>query len=668
MATSPAIKIGKKQQDSLLSFARKILEYHVTNSKELHDKMDVIDRAYARYKESEDSSRFPNGVDARAGSVSCDVFDSSDRVTPPIVVSQVDSYVGYLADVFLSGSPLFPVVSSPATRKTAEQLEVLMDDHAMIGGYARQLLMFFRDACKYNYGAVEVYWDQISQFSSVADYTNGGDRKLSKSEKFYNSVKRLDPRNVILDPSVLPGDVSQHGDFAGYIEEISMTRLKRELIMLAGQEKAFNIKAALETGRVNTVAESGVSFTPQPVISDYVTSEGYKNRRGVDWDAWVEGTSGTRKNPSYGAKYEKLVLYARIIPSDHGIVAPQPNTPQIWRLVVINNSVLVSAHRIISAYDFLPVLIGQPIEDGFAAQTQSIAEGEIPFQEAAEKLYNIRFSAARRAVSDRALYNSNFIKSSDINSKAAAPKIPVNISPLSPIALSALYHQIPFDMRGTESALQDAAQIVQFSKELHGLNNARTGQFQKGNKSVQEWNDVMGGSDNRLRLPALALEIQVFSPMKSIMVLNIFQYGENAAIVSQKTGDVVNVNIAELRRAALSFRMADGYTPKSKLASTDAITQGLTMIGNSQVLQQAYGPMLPAMFAHLMQLMGVRGLEEYDPNNQPQEPIAPDPMAALQQNLLQPPGAPIDPAMADPAMVEQMAMMQQQQLPPGSLP
>lgn len=634
MATSPALKLSKKSQDSLLSFAKKILEYHVSNSTELHTKMDVIDEAYARYTRSQ-KSPMPDGIDSRAGDTSCDVFATDDKVTPPIVVSQVDSYVGYLADVFLSGYPMFPVVSTPATRKTAEQLEVLMDDHAMLGGYARQLLMFFRDACKYNYGALEVSWEQLEQFSQVADFANPGNRKLSKSEKYYNSVKRLNPRNVILDYSVLPGDVSRDGDYAGYIEEVSMTRLKRELMKLANQERAFNITEAMKTGRAVSVTDNSATFTPNPTISEYIAGDSYKNKNGVDWDAWVEGGKQGRKNPSYGAKYEKCVLYARIIPSDHGIVAPQPNTPQIWRLVVINNSVLVSAHRVISAYDHLPILIGQPIEDGFAAQTQSIAEGEIPFQEAAAKLYNIRFAAARRAVSDRALYNSNYIKPTDINSKAAAPKIPVNISPLSPIALSQLYHQIPFDMRGTESTLQDAAQIVAFSKELHGLNNARTGQFQKGNKSVQEWNDVMGGSDNRLRLPALALEIQVFSPMKSIMVLNIFQYGENAAVVSQKTGEVVNVDIAQLRTAALSFRIADGYTPKSKLASTEAIAQGMTMVGNSQVLQQAYGAMLPGMFAHLMSLMGVRGLEEYDPRNAQQ--LEGQPAENLEQNLLQTP-------------------------------
>lgn len=653
MATAaPLLKISKESQTSLKSFMGKIIEYHISNKTEIVNKMDHIDRSYARYKETEASINTDGGIDVRAASTTCDVFDTKDSVVPPIVVSQVDAYVAYLADVFLSGTPMFPVVSTPGTRKMAEQLEVLMDDHAAIGGWAREFLMFFRDSVKYNYGALEVEWDSIDQFSSLGDYISGTGRRLEKGQKYYNKVKRLAPRNVIRDLSVLPGNLARDGDYAGYIERFSMTQLKRKLIKLQGQERAFNISEAMNTGHIAALADGSLAFTADPQISNYIASRGYQNKFGVDWDAWVEGKTGGRKTPKYGASYEVATLYARIIPSDHGIRAPQPNTPQIWRLILVNNQVLVSAHRIISAYDWLPILIGQPVEDGFADQTQSVAEGEIPFQNAAETLFNIRFAAARRAVSDRAIYNSNYINSSHVNSKAAAPKIPVNISALNPIGLDQIYRQIPFDMRGTESTIQDAQTIVQFSKELHGINNPRMGQFQKGNKSVQEWNDTMGGSDARLRLPALALEHQVFGPFKSICALNIFQYGDNIALVSQKTGEVVNIDIAALRKAALSFRVADGYNPKSKMASTEMIQMGMQLIQQSPQLQQAYGSMLPSMFEHLMSLGGVRGLEEYNPKWQAQQsPAGGDPMANLENAILGPGQAvqpPLDPNTAPP--------------------
>lgn len=656
MATTSIIKIRKEAQTSLMGFMAKVIEFHNANKMELVNKMDHIDRAYARYKETEASINSDGGIDVRAAGTACDVFDTKDSVVPPIVVSQVDAYVAYLADVFLSGTPLFPVVSTPGTRKTAEQLEVLMDDHASLGGWAREFLLFFRDAVKYNYGAIEVEWDSIDQFSSMGDFANGTGRRLDRTDKFFNKLKRIAPRNVIRDHSVLPGNLSRDGDYVGYVERYSMTQLKRKLIKLQKQERAFNISEAMNTGHVAALTNGTLAYTVEPQISNYVSGRGYQTRTGVDWDAWAEGNTSARKTPKYGATYEVATLYARIIPADHGIAAPQPNTPQIWRMIQVNNQVLVSAHRIISAYDWLPILIGQPVEDGFAEQTQSIAEGEVPFQNAAETLFNIRFAAARRAVSDRAIYNSNYISPTHANSKAAAPKIPVNISALNPISLDQIYRQIPFDLRGTESTIQDAQTIVQFSKELHGINNPRMGQFQKGNKSVQEWNDTMGGSDARLRLPALTLEHQVFSPFKSICALNIFQYGEDIALVSQKTGDVVKVDIAQLRKAALSFKVADGYNPKSKMASTEMIQMGMQLIQQSPQLQEAYGSLLPAMFEHLMALGGVRGLEEYNPKWQAPatDGEGTDPLQNLQNAIL------------GPGQAAQPATAQQQ--PPTELP
>ena len=126
----------------------------------------------------------------------------------------------------------------------------------------------------------------------------------------------------------------------------------------------------------------------------------------------------------------------------------------------------------------------------------------------------------------------------------------------------------------------------------------------------------MGGADSRLRLPALSLEYQFFTPLKAILKFNIWQNGQDMAVVSQKSGETITIDIVKLRKAVMSFRVADGYTPKSKLASTEAIIQIMQMISQSPILQQSYGIMLPAIVDHLAQLMGVRGLSEYAPAQQ----------------------------------------------------
>lgn len=623
------LKLSIGAQRRVITLAKSILEKN-RDFEGLRNKMDAVDIAYARYKNSGEN-------DKEAGKVGCDIF-AQDDIAPPIVVSQVDSYVAYLAEVFLTGQPLFPVVSAPGKRLYAEQLEALIDDHSNIGGYARQLLMFLRDGAKYNFSALEAEWDSIDQFTVLSDVLSESGQKLSRKPKKFTRVTRLNPRNVVWDWSVAPGDVAEHGDYAGHIRAISRTKLKRRLNKWTKEGKVYNADKAMMSAATN-VQPGSPNIKADPEISDYSVNNtsGRVRSAAPNWDAWFDpGKNSSRRGPPVlDAMYEEFTLYARIMPAEFEMKAPQPNTPQIWKFVIVNNDHLVYAERIISAYDYLPILFGQPLEDGLGYQTQSIAESEIPFQEAARTLFNIRFAAARRAVSDRALYQADMISPADINSKAPAPKIPVNISALSNKSLSDAYHPIPFDMRGLETVLQDASLIVQFSKELHGVNSPRQGQFQKGNKSVQEWNDTMGGSDGRMRLPALVLEYQVFSPLKSIIALNILQYGEDGQVVSHISGNNLDIKISELRRAQLSFKMADGYTPKSKLASTEIIAAGMNMIMNSPLLQQQFGTMLPSMFLHFMSLSGVKGMEQYDPNYR--EPAL---QTGLPANNLQNPGQP----------------------------
>lgn len=603
------LRLTKDSQKNLISYINGILTAHKSRS-ELRGKMEAIDIAYARYQGS-DEAKAIEAAACPAGNIFAE-----DDIIAPIVVSQVDSLVAYLAEVFLSGYPLFPLVSTPKNRKYAEQLETLIDDHSILGGYARQLLMFIRDGVKYNYSALEADWDSIDQFEVLADFLVESGQTIERKPKCFTKVRRLDPYNVICDDTVSPGDVAELGDYAGYIEVLSRTKFKRLMNKYAKNQEAYNVTEASKS----TTSASTSNYTIHPNISDYMSAK--RPQDGVDWDSYFEGP-GASKNKRSGttSDYELVTIYARLIPSDYGIICPQPNTPQIWKLVAINSQILVHAKRIISAFDRLPILFGQPLEDGLGYQTQSAAEGAIPIQAAATTLFNMRFSAARRAVSDRALYDPTMINPSDINSPVPAPKIPVTINRLiQGLSIESAYKQIPFDLRGTETAFQDANMLVKFSEQLNGVNGPQQGQFQKGNKSVTEWQDTMGGSNGRLRLPALCLEHQVFVWLKFMLMLNIFQYGEDAVIVSQKTGEEVDIKIDELRKQVMSFRVADGYTPKSKLASVDMLVQGMTMLMNSPILQQSFGMMLPQMWAHMMSLGGVKGLDEYTPSMDPNTP------------------------------------------------
>ena len=603
-----AQQLKPEVQKNILELARFILSEH-RSQEQMYSKMEAIDVAYARYVTNKDPNTgdvHGEGIDAATTPVG--VFNAPST-TPPVVVSQVDSMVAYLAEVFLSGYPIFPVVSSPSNRGDAEALEALLDDHSLLGGYPRELLIFFRDCVKYNLGAVEADWTSVDQYEVMDDLLSEDQVQLQKKAVHFTKLKRLDAYNTIRDRNTLPGDCSKEGDYAGYIEILSKPKLKKYLNKISMGGGAMNVKDAIGS----YITSDAPNYRTHPQVSDYISTR--KPTSTIDWNAFL-GVKSTDSPVGLLGNYEKITLYVRVAPGDLGMPGPKPNTPQIIKIVIINGEILVLAERMTSAYDYLPILFGQPLEDGLGDQTQSTAEGSIPIQQAAKTMFNISFNAARRAVSDRALYDSSKINPRDINAPVPAAKIPVRVNSLDGQGLDSAYKAIPFDARGTENAMQYGMQIVGFGKELSGLNGPQQGQFQKGNKSVKEWNDTMGGSDNRLRLPALTLEYQFFVPLKEMLKFNIYQYGEDAVVTSQRSGEEFQIIIAQMRKKALKFRIADGYTPKSKLASTEMITQLMQLIMQAPILQQAYGAGLPNMVAHLAQLGGIRELDEYNPQPQ----------------------------------------------------
>jgi hypothetical protein len=604
-------QVSQKSQEAIIEYSKFVMTEQSQDS--YYDKMEAIDVAYARYITNVDpKTGLPHGEGIDAATAPTGVFNVPST-TPPVIVSQVESMVGYLSEVFLSGTPLFPVVSSPANREDAGALEALLDDHSILGGYPRELLIFLRDAVKYNLAAVETDWSSVDQYDVMDELITPEQPQLKRRKQYFTKLQRLDMYNTVWDRNTVPGDIAKDGDYAGHVKILSRTKLKRLLNKLSVDGDAMNVEAAL----ASYIQADAPYYRIHPQISDYISAR--KPESIIDWGSFLGIESSANKKSLLG-NYELLTLYARLCPSDLGISAPMKNTPQVFKLMIVNGTVVICAKRIISAYDLLPILFAQPFEDGMGYQTKSIAEGSIPIQEAAKTLFAIKFNTARRAVSDRALYNPSVINPRDVNAPVPAAKIPVNANSLNARPISDFYYPIPFDGRGTESALQDGMQIVGFGKELSGLNSPMQGQFQKGNKSVVEWRDTMGGADARLRLPALSLEYQFFVPLKEILKFNIWQYGQDVAVVSQKTGDVLTVDITKLRKSVLSFRVADGYTPKSKIAGTDSIIQIMQMISQSPILQQQYGTMLPGIVDHLAQLLGIRGLNEYLPQQQPTIP------------------------------------------------
>lgn len=622
MAQSNLVKISDKSLYSLSCLMKDILHNSQRFTTELVDKLSVIDVAYSMYKNSQKQGD-GTGTDIIHGEMECGV--AVDEFTIPVVISQVDSFVGYLAEVYLSGFPFFPVASTPNNIKEAEQLESIIDTHAVLGGYGRQLLKAFKNGIKYNLMPIMLEWEAMPTYSVASTVISPTERpKINRGNYMYNKLTALDMYNTVWDREVSPSDVAARGAFAGELSLISRIELKRLLLKYTQLDSVYNYGNSLKSSVVSTGKNTSSFYQRRPTISDYVSSK--KGDSPINWMSWAKNNNPRYKDIVQDSIYERFKCYVRLIPSEHLINnVPEPNMPQIWKIDMILPGTIICAQRIFTSLDLLPIMIGQPLEDDFDLQTKSIAENNITFQESASKLINIRFASARRAVSDRALYDPNLIRASDINSPTPAPKIPVRIPLGSNKTIADAHQQIPYDDTATEGVVQDSQRIVEFSQMLYGTNRAVQGQFQKGNKSRKEWDDVMAFTNNRLRLPTITTEYQIMVPLKEQIKWNIFQYREGGVFQHYASGETTEIGAAEfeaMQKKILSFKVGDGYTPTSKLASTELLTAGLQMVSTSPILQQYYGQSLPGMFAHMMSLGGVHDLDQYSPENTKIAPVS----------------------------------------------
>jgi len=600
-------RLNNESLKALQDYALKILDHH-RSFNELRNKAETIDTAYYRYQ---------TDTDREAGTEECGI--TVDNMVVPVVVSQVDSFVGYFSEVYLSGYPTFPVISSPKDIKLAEKLEAIIDQHATLGGYSRELLQAFYQGTKYNFMPILCESKRMPSYDLVAQLLSTKDAaKLKMSEKKYTCLRNLSVYNTIWDNRFRPTEVATRGDFVGHVDRLSRGEVRVLLAELFNKKAQYNRDktADLPSGSINSV-----NYTDLPQVSQYISSSNQNSRTGTtpDWDQYFGGRPNNMQ--SRGALrasiYELATIQVRLIPQDYGIQVPAPSLPQIFKLHILNGQLLVGFERVITPYNSFTINIGQPLEDNFGIQTPSIAERQGGWQAAATALFNIRIAMARRAVSDRGIFDADVINPTDINSKHPAAKIPARLKGLQDKKIQDAYYSIPYNPSGVEGVVNDMSDIMRFADQTSGLNAPQRGQFQKGNKSVDEWRDTMGSADNRLRLPALNMEFQSFIPIKEMIKFNIFMNGEAGTFTNYSGGDALEVtseDIQQMQAKSLTFRIADGFTPKSKMASTDFLATGIQMLSTSQVLQAYYGGHLPSMFAHMMQLGGVRGLDEYSPD------------------------------------------------------
>ncbi len=197
--------ISRDQEQQFILYAT-TAQNLLTNMYTIRPALANIDRAYMReldFTKEQNRARLAN----RGGDAT-----KFQNIAVPIVMPQVRAALGYMANVFLTGYPMFGVASDPTNIDAAKQMETIIAENSITAQWARQMLMFFNDGLKYNWHAIEVNWEQKNIASIV---TNPADPKGSSVKQAIwngNVIKRMDPYNTFFDPRCHPADLAIVGN------------------------------------------------------------------------------------------------------------------------------------------------------------------------------------------------------------------------------------------------------------------------------------------------------------------------------------------------------------------------------------------------------------------------------------------------------------------------
>lgn len=621
------------QRKSFLRYARYCAEQSQAQLADFRALLLYRDRAYQRQL-----NITAEHINAVRSNMAGDARKLQD-MTVPIVMPQVESAVAYQAGVFLTSYPIFGVISSPSNQSAALQFETALGDQSIKFGWARELIKVLRDGYKYNFGVATVDWKKLPLKQIVTDtsITAAGMAALREYSYGGNSIVRRDPYNSFMDMSVAPANLAAEGEYFGENTLISRVQLKRMMATL-DPAKTSNAREAYESSFGGHTEDMGASMSYYvPEVNKYLKL-GTPHFGANNWGQWMGLSGSSARNPiSYKDHYLLTTFYCRAVPADFGA---RGNSVKVYKAYIINWSTVIYVEELNLAHDLLPAFVMQPYEDGLGYQTQSMLDNALPFQDMSSALWNISLESKRRLIFDRLVYNPRMIDKKDIDPASAVSRIPLRNAAMAKDGneIARAVYQIPYREDNAGTNLQMAEMISGMADQATGQNKVDRGQFQKGNKTKQEFDTTMANSNSRQQLSALTIEHQFFTPVKEAVKANTLQFQGAGSFLNRDTREPVEVDPVELRKAMLEFKMTDGMLPAEKMMNSELLTVFLQTAQALPAVATEYDVM--GMFLYWAKLRGAYWLEDFKRNPEQQKQF----LGTLQQTQMANNAAPAQPA------------------------
>lgn len=611
----------------------KLHSYIAIRAKYLHDRrtrFEVIDREIERENDRDSRSR-----ELIRKNFHGDKSKLRD-MTAPVIGPAYEAALAHMDGVFLSGYPVFSVVANRENEDAASAMHALMGRDQQYFGWERQIRKAIAQALRYNEMALAVHWTQDVASRIITENTPGSPASGKVQEYQYkgNEIMALDMYNTFRDMSVDAGDVATKGDFAGWVERKTYAQLKAYLQTLSDDFKntailkeVFATPANIGSPLVNSQDSGRLSYFEPEVRIDIESNDPQ------DFRTFFGAANASEGAGNVGGLYDLVTAYVRIIPKDFGIIAPRAGSVHIFRVEWVNGR-CIYVQPFTDGHGRMPIVFANLMEDGMKETRKSFCENLVDFQDIATALSRARFKSLRRAISDRALFDPQRIRESDVNSDNPSAKIPVRMNALNR-DLSSAYFPIPYRDEFGATFNAEIGQQLQLADRASGINQAMSGNFVRGNRTMQEFDRVMSGGEAKLEMKAKMLDGQAFTQVKYILRSNYLQYAVAEKLFDRNTRKPVDVDPVALRSQEINFTITDGVLPASKVMNPELVNTavtGLTQIGAMTGQAPQYD--VVGMLVSVLKSAGFHNLEDYkleQPNASATAPAAGGAPAPAQQ-------------------------------------
>ena len=267
-------------------------------------------------------------------------------------------------------------------------------------------------------------------------------------------------------------------------------------------------------------------------------------------------------------------------------------TIPVYKLVYLNNAVLLAVEPMKEVHGLLPIVIGALTLTATQRHSQmSVAELLFPPQAYEDKLTSARIAFLRRVLNERAIYDKNAIKNPEaFNDTSGSAKIPLELHRAEDGStdIRRAYLPVPFDSSGGAALLGMLGEGDLLAERAIGNSAQMRGGRTPGNKLQFEAQREATMAEGRFQVFAIILQQTLMSPFKRILRSNLGNTAGSLRYYDKNSGQKRAVTPQEFADSEFDFGISDGLLPSHKRVNPDALSGLITAITQIPQLQAEF--------------------------------------------------------------------------------